>query len=285
MTTAKRPDLIINFVPTGMVPTKEVTPHVPITATEIIEQVHEAHAIGITIAHIHARHADGTPAWEPEIYGPILDGIRRHCPDLVICVSLSGRSYGEFEKRSAVLQARPDMASLTLGSLNFSREVSVNSPEMIQRLAEAMVGYGVVPELECFDQGMIHFAKYLAGKGILKPPFYFNVLVGNIATAQADLTQVGVLLQNIPSGGLWSLGGIGHAQLRANTLAIVEGGGVRVGLEDNIWFDAERTQLATNTSLLRRIHELAAIFGRRPMTPAAFGALGFYNRHRPGAST
>jgi 3-keto-5-aminohexanoate cleavage enzyme len=168
--------------------------------------------------------------------------------------------------------------------LNFSWDVSLNSPEMIQRLAEAMARHGVVPELECFDHGMINVAKYLAGKGVLMPPFYFNVLVGNIATAQADLTQVASLVHNLPPDGLWSLGGIGHAQLRANALAIVEGGGVRVGLEDNVWFDAERTQLATNTSLLRRIHALASVFGRRPMAPAAFGARGFYNRHRIGAS-
>jgi 3-keto-5-aminohexanoate cleavage enzyme len=283
MMSPPQPDLIINFAPTGMVATKEVTPHIPITATEIIEQVHEAYTIGITIAHVHARHADGTPAWEPEIYGPILDGIRRHCPDLVICVSLSGRSCGEFEKRSAVLQLHPDMGSLTLGSLNFFRDVSVNSPEMIQRLAEAMAAHGVVPELECFDHGMINVARYLAGKGVLRPPFYFNVIVGNMATAQADLTQVASLVHDVPPGAYWSLGGIGHVQLRANALAIVEGGGVRVGLEDNIWLDAARTQLATNTSLLRRIHELASVFGRRPMAPAALGALGFYNPHRPGA--
>jgi len=98
---------------------------------------------------------------------------------------------------------------------------------MIQRLAEATAGHGVVPELECFDHGMINVAKYLAGKGVLKPPFCFNVLVGNIATAQADLAQVASLFQNLPSDGLWSLGGISHAQLRANALAIVEGGVAR----------------------------------------------------------
>jgi len=143
------PDLVVNFVPTGMVPTKAATPHVPIAPSEIIEQVHEAFEIGITVAHLHARRPDGTPGYEPEIYAEIFAGVRRHCPELPICASLSGRSFPEFEQRSAVLALRPDMASLTLGSLNFVREASVNSPQMIQRLIEAMTQQGVVPELEC----------------------------------------------------------------------------------------------------------------------------------------
>lgn len=280
MPRCAQPDLIVNFTPTGMLPTKQTTPHVPVSPAEIVEQVHEAYDIGITIAHIHARHADGVPAWEPEIYGEIFDGLRRHCPDLVICASLSGRRVSEFEKRSAVLQLQPDMASLTLSSVNFAHEVSVNSPDMVQRLAAKMEECGVVPELECFDAGMINYAHYLIGKAVLKPPFYFNLLLGNIASAQADLAQVSLLLHSLPAGAVWSLGGIGDTQLRVHTLAIIEGGGVRVGLEDNIWLDGSRTRLATNASLLRRIHDLAAVFERRVMTPATFGAAGFYNRRR-----
>ncbi|MEN9470514.1 MAG: hypothetical protein RL630_2247 [Verrucomicrobiota bacterium] len=273
-------DLVINFTPTGMVPTKQTTPHIPVAPSEIIEQIHEAHEIGITIAHIHARQSNGAPAWEPEIYREIFEGVRRFCPGLVICASLSGRTFPEFEKRAAVLELRPDMASLTLSSLNFVREPSVNSPDMIQRLAAKMTECGVVAELECFDSGMINYAKYLIGKSIIKPPLYFNVLVGNIASAQDDLLQIGLLLKSLPPGATWSLAGIGDSQLRANTIAILEGGGVRVGLEDNIWFDTAHEKLATNAELLRRIHELASVFERRIMTPGAFGALGFYNRHR-----
>lgn len=148
------------------------------------------------------------------------------------------------------------------------------------RLAEKMEHHGVRPELECFDGGMINYAKYLIGKSVLKPPFYFNLLVGNIATAQDDLLQTGLLINQLPAGALWSLAGIGKSQLRANTLALLEGGGVRVGLEDNIWLDAERSVLATNQQLLRRIHDLAAVFERPVMSPAAFGKLGFYNARR-----
>ncbi|MCB1278755.1 3-keto-5-aminohexanoate cleavage protein [Prosthecobacter sp.] len=273
-------ELIINYTPTGMIPVKEMTPHVPVSPTEIIEDVHAAWEAGVTLAHLHARHPDGRPAYERRIYAQIFEGVRRHCPDLVICASLSGRTFPAFEQRSEVLELEPDMASLTLGSMNFAQEPSMNSPDMIAKLVEKMKHHGVHPELECFDGGMINYAKFLIGKSVLKPPFYFNILVGNVATAQDDLQQVGLLINQLPDGAIWSLAGIGKSQLRANTLAMLEGGGVRVGLEDNLWFDAGRTRLATNLELLRRIHELAAVFERPVMKPAEFGRLGFYNQKR-----
>ena len=274
-------ELIINFTPTGMIPVKEMTPHVPVSPAEIIEEVHAACEAGITLAHLHARHPDGRPAHENRIYAEIFEGVRRHCPDLVICASLSGRTFPAFEQRSEVLELEPDMASLTLGSMNFPKEPSVNSPDMVAQLVEKMKRHGVQPELECFDGGMVNYARFLIGRSVLQPPFYFNLLVGNVATAQDDLLQVGLLINQLPPGAFWSLAGIGRSQLRANTLGILEGGGVRVGLEDNLWFDAGRNRLATNMQLLRRIHELAAFFERPVMKPSAFGRLGFYNKNRP----
>ena len=143
-----------------------------------------------------------------------------------------------------------------------------------------MQARGINPELECFDAGMINYAKYLIAKGILQPPFYFNILLGNVAGAQADLMQIGLLLHSLPSGALCALAGFGAAQLKVNTIAVAEGGGVRVGLEDNIWFDAGRTQLATNIMLVKRAHEIAQLFGRRVMKPATFGKMWFYNKGR-----
>ena len=105
---------IINFCPTGMVPTKAHTPHVPVSPEEIIEEVHQADELGITIAHLHAREDDGSPSWKPERYAQIVEGVRKHCPELVICLSTSGRNFPEFDKRSAVIELEPDMCSLTL---------------------------------------------------------------------------------------------------------------------------------------------------------------------------
>ena len=187
--------IIINFCPTGMVPTKSLTPHVPISPSEIIEQTHEAYEIGITIAHLHAREEDGVPTYKKSIYQEIFEGVRKHCPDLIICGSSSGRNFPEFEKRSGVIELKPDMCSLTLSSLNFSKQASTNSPDMIQALADKMNSYGVIPELECFGLGMINYGNFLIEKGILKGPFYWNLLFGNIAGMQANLLQIGTARQ------------------------------------------------------------------------------------------
>jgi len=265
-------DLIVNFVPNGMIPTRDMTPHVPITPAEIAQDVHDAMEYGITMVHLHARDpSTGLPTHRAEIYGEIIERIRGFAPDLIICVSLSGRNVAEFEKRSEPLQLRgtvkPDMGSLTLSSMNFSGSASVNSPSTIQDLARLMQERGVLAELEAFDIGMINYAHYLARKGLIKPPHYCNLLLGNIACAQPDLLHLGILIRDLPERTFWSLTGIGDAQLSMNAVAIACGGGVRVGLEDNLWFDRNRTELARNIDLLRRIHTLAAASGRNIMKP------------------
>ena len=133
-----------------------------------------------------------------------------------------------------------------------------------------MIHRGIVPELEAFDAGMINYAKYLTKKRLLAPPYYFNLLLGNIACAQADLLHVGVMLRDLPPDSYWSLAGIGDTQLMMNLTAIAAGGGVRVGLEDNVWYDRERRTLARNSDLVQRIHDVASLCGRRVMSPSAF---------------
>ena len=265
--------LIINFTPTGMIPTREMTSVVPVTVSEIIEDVREAVEIGITMVHLHARDEEtGLPTYKKELYARIIEGIRAFAPDLVICVSLSGRTYTEFEQRADVLllegELKPDMGSLTLSSLNFNNIASVNSPDMVKALAKEMKDRKILPELEAFDAGMINYAKYLEKKGLLEPPHYFNLLLGNIACAQADMLHAGVMIQDLPPDSYWSLAGIGNEQLKMNSLAIAFGGGVRVGLEDNIWYDVARTKLATNADLLHRIHRLAEANERTVMSPS-----------------
>ncbi len=268
-------DVIVNFTPTGMIPTKDMTPHVPISVSEIVEDVHKAWTVGITAVHLHARdERTGQPTYRADLYRDIIEGIRRFADELVICVSLSGRTYKAFEERAAPLELdgdlKPDMGSLTLSSVNFNRQASVSTPDMIQSLARAMMARGILPELEAFDAGMINYAKYLVRKGLLEGPHYFNLLLGNIACAQADVLHAGVMIRDLPPDALWSLAGIGDAQLSMNALAIAMGGGVRVGLEDNIWLDRQRTTLARNVDLITRIHTLVAANERRVMTPAAF---------------
>lgn len=265
-------NLIINFAPTGMIPTKDMTPHVPITITEIIEDVHEALEVGITMVHIHARDEEsGMPTYKAEVYGKIIEGIRKFSKELIICVSLSGRGIKEFAHRASPLQLegdlKPDMGSLTLSSLNFNKIESVNSPEMIQKLALEMKKKGILPEMEAFDAGMINYAKYLTRKELLHPPHYFNILLGNIACAQADLLHAGLMIRDLPDNSYWSLAGIGDSQLMMNSVAIATGGGVRVGLEDNIYYDLARTKTAKNIDLLKRIYVLAEGNERTVMKP------------------
>ena len=267
----KNNEVIINFTPTGMIPTKEMTEHVPVSANEIIEDVHKAVEIGITMVHIHARdEKTGMPTYKAEIYEKIIAGIRKFNSDLIICVSLSGRNHNELEKRSEPLylegKLKPDMGSLTLSSLNFNKTASINDPEMIKNLAEIMLEKKIKPELEAFDAGMINYSKYLISKRLLTPPYYFNLILGNIACAQADLLHAGIMVRDLPKKSYWSLGGIGDFQLRMNSLAIAMGGGVRIGLEDNIWYDGKRTKLAKNVDLLKRIHDFLKMHDKEVMS-------------------
>jgi len=289
--------LIVNFAPTGMIPTKKMTPYVPVSVEEIVENVLEAVNIGITMVHLHARdEQNGEPTYKASVYGRIIEGIRRYAPDLVIGVSTSGRTYNQFEKRIECLQleghCKPDMASLTLSSLNFNQQASINDPDMIKSLALEMQRRDIIPELEVFDVGMINYARYLEKKELIRPPYYFNLICGNIACAQADLLHIGMMLRDLPPDSLWSLGGVGDSQVTVNSIAIVMGGGVRVGLEDNIWYDPQRERLATNADLIRRIHRLAEDCGREVMTPLELRALlkmgkkpGQYGRVATGAAS
>ena len=266
-------DCIINLTPTGMIPTKEMTHFVPVTAGEIVNEVMEAAEIGITMVHLHARDEHThEPTYKSEVYAEIIGGIRRHRHDLVICVSLSGRTFQEFEKRAQPLslegELKPDMGSLTLSSVNFNKQASMNSPDMIKALTLEMKNDGIMPELEAFDAGMINYAKYMERTGLLEPPHYFNLILGNIACAQADLLHTGIMIHDLPPNSVWSLGGVGDCQLAVNSIAIAIGCGVRVGLEDNIWFDPSRTRLARNADLIHRIHGLAEAHEKGIMTPA-----------------
>ena len=265
---------VLNFTPTGMVPKRQDNPHVPIDPEEIADQVHEACLLGITAVHLHARDPDGTPSHDVELYADIIRRVRTFAPELVICVSLSGRLRPDFESRAAPLcltgTSKPDMGSLTLSSLNFSREASLNSPEMIQGLAGEMLRRGIVPELEAFDGGMINYAKYLIAKGLVRPPFYFNLIMGNPASAQADPLSLGAMISQLPEQCEWAVGGIGRAQTASVMLGLAAGGGVRMGLEDNLHYDQHRKRLAKNNELLQRTHLLAEQLEREVMKPGEF---------------
>ena len=260
-----------------MVPQKTDTQHIPITPEEIAEQVKLVSQVGITSVHLHARSDDGTPDYRKARFEKTIELIKNTNPELIICVTTSGRSVSEFEKRAEVLDLpddlRPEMASLTPSSMNFAKTASLNSPEMVIKLAERMFDRGIKPEFEIFDTGMINYAKYLISKGLAKPPYVFNILLGGIATAQAELLELGLMVERLPKDSIWLGAGIGSSQLPANIMSLAAGGGVRVGLEDNIHLDSGRKILASNLELVERIVNISASIGKSVMTPSMFREL------------
>lgn len=267
--------LIVNVALTGMVASPERARHVPVTAEQILEDIAACAKLGASVFHVHARDPEtGGPAWRRELFAPIVAGIRAIDPRLVVCVTTSGRVESAIERRADVLEltdeAKPDMASLTLGSNNFRDSASVNPPEVISELALRMRERAIRPELEAFEAGMIAHAARLAERGLIEEPAYVNVLLGNPGTAPLSTASLAAFLAVLPPGWRWGLGGIGRHQLDANLAAIALGGHVRVGIEDNIWFDRRRTVPASNPDLVRRI-ATAAELAERPLAdpPAA----------------
>lgn len=249
--------ILINFCPTGVNPTKKMTPYIPISPEEIAEQTFEVYKLGVSMVHIHARDINGNNTNDKETYGKIIKLIREKCPDIIIITSLTGRINNNFESRSSVLELndnlKPDMGSLTLSSLNFSKSESINTPEMIVKLIEKMNEKNIKPELEVFDNGMINASKYYIKKGLLKPPFYYNLMIGNLFTSQDTLNDISSMINNLPENSIFSLGGIGDCQMRVNFLSLLYANGVRVGLEDFIYKNENRKELASNYFLVERL--------------------------------
>ena len=210
------------------------------------------------------------------MYQPIIEGIRKHCPDLAICVSLTGRLHPEFEKRSEVLELYPDMGSLTMSSINFPKSASVNEPEMILKLIEKMDQYGVIPEIECFDTGMLNYANYLISKNILKPPYHINVILGNMYNGQCDFGTLSSIKSNLPANSYTCLGGIGSQQLKTTTYGLLDFDGIRIGLEDNLYYKGK--EKTTNIDLLKRAHRIMGELDMTHYTSNELKEKGYGNR-------
>jgi uncharacterized protein (DUF849 family) len=269
-------ELIINVAPTGMVPTRRDSPHVPLTPDEVAADVRRCRDLGASIVHVHPRDAAGEPTTSQRRAAEFIVAVRSVVPDIVICITTSGRRQPDFESRAGVLDLetphRPELASLTLGSLNFPKQASINAPATISGLAQRMKDRGIVPEWEIFDFGMLDYAAYLRERGLLGDPVYVNLLLGSLGTLAANPLNLALLVERLPPGATWAAAGIGRFQFAMNRLAIAMGGHVRVGLEDNLWFDDDRAELATNPRLVERLVRVARAMGREPATPGAVRA-------------
>jgi len=263
--------LIINTAISGLVHSKSNNPALPVTPDEIAEDCYQCCQAGASIVHLHANDEEGKPTHRSDVYRNIISKVRAKCPDVIICVSTSGRINSSFENRSEVLaidgDLKPDMASLTLGSHNFPGQASVNDPNMIRLLAEKMYERNIVPELEVFDLGMVDYAKYLIDKKILHEPFYFNLFLGSLGTLSASPLNLTTMMDSLPTNSVWAATGIGRYQFSVNAMAIAMGGHVRVGLEDNLYMDVDKKIPATNPKLIERLARLSSATERKISNP------------------
>lgn len=254
---------------TGSLPTKANNPAVPITIAEQIESTHEAFEAGASIAHCHVRDDAGKPTSDPDRFGRLMEGLRAHCPGLIVQFSTGGRS-GAGKERGGMLPLRPDMASLTVGSNNFPTRVYENPPDLVDWLASEMLAYNIKPEVEAFDLSQIVQAAVMQRDGRLKAPIYVQFVMGvkNAMPADERILEFYIeTLNRLAPGSEWCAAGIGPAQLVINEWSIAKGGHARTGLEDNVRLD-RGTLAPSNAALVRRAAEICARHGRPVATPA-----------------
>ncbi|WP_025322828.1 BKACE family enzyme [Deferrisoma camini] len=257
--------LVITIAPTGSIPTRDTTPHVPITPEEIVADCVRCVEAGASVCHVHVREPDGRPSTRFDLFRQVAEGLRART-DAVLQISTGGRAGSAFEERSERLELRPEMASLTTGSVNFPEGVYANPRDLVERLAGRMKELAIKPEMEIFDVSMVEGALDLARKGLAEPPLHFNFVLGLKGALPATPKNLLHLVETVPAGSTWTVSGIGRAQLPMAVHAILMGGHVRVGLEDNIYY--AKGVLARNVDLVERVVRLARELGRPVATPA-----------------
>lgn len=254
---------IICVAITGSLPRKSMNPAVPITVAEQIESTHEAFEAGASIAHCHVRNDDETPSSDPEKFGRLLEGLRKHCPGLIVQLSTGGRS-GAGRERGGMLSLGPDMASLAVGSNNFPTRVYENAPDLVDWLASEMLKHDVKPEIEAFDLSHIHQAAAMERDGRIKGPLYVQFVMGVKNAMPVDKPTFDFYIETvnrIAPGASWCAAGIGSSQIVVNEWCIAAGGHCRTGLEDNIRLS--KTELApSNAALVRKTVELCEKYER-----------------------
>jgi 3-keto-5-aminohexanoate cleavage enzyme len=265
---------IISVAITGSLPQKVNNPAVPITPEEQIESAHEAFEAGAALVHIHVRDDDGRPSSDPERFARVQEGVRRHCPGMIVQFSTGGRGRG-LSERGAMLHLRPDMASLATGSVNFPTSVYENPPDFVEDLARDMLSRGIKPEVEVFDVAMLYNAAELLRRDLLKAPAHVQFVLGlkNALPARRPLLEFLVQeLESVLPGATWTAAGMGKNQLTVNHWSLELGGHARTGLEDNVRFDEHRLA-ASNAELVARVATLTRDYGRTVATPTEARAL------------
>ncbi|WP_019142468.1 3-keto-5-aminohexanoate cleavage protein [Noviherbaspirillum massiliense] len=260
---------------TGSVPRKKDTPAIPVTVSEQIESTHEAFEAGASLVHIHVRNPDESPSSDPELFAAVQDGVRKHCPGMIVQFSTGGRGRDQ-NARGAALYLKPDMASLATGSVNFPSIIYENPPALVEDLARRMKELGILPEIEIFDLSHIHAMRRLVELGLIseRPHVQFVTGIKNAMPAEEPLIDLllGELKRVLPQA-TWTAAGIGRHQAEMIEAVLKrKGDAIRTGLEDNIRVSKDRLA-KNNAELVQIAAELCARYDARPATPAEARAM------------
>jgi len=258
--------VIITAAIVGAEVTKAQQPNLPTTPQEIIEAAVECYKAGAAIIHIHVRDAEGNPTQDAGIFREVVEGIRALC-DVITQVSTGGAIWMSADERLQSIECRPDMATLTTGTVNFGEGVFMNNRGLVETFAGRLLDYGIVPEIEIFDTGMVDEATRLRDMGLITDPIHFDFVMGVPGGMRADAATLVHLVRSLPAESTWSVAGIGRHETTLGTLALAMDGHVRVGFEDNIFY--RRGQLAqSNAELVARIVRIAQELDRPAATPS-----------------
>ncbi len=270
--------VVITVAGVGAEVTRAQQPRLPLLPDEVGEEYRRAHDAGAAIGHIHGRKPDGTPTQDRSTFQSYAEAIRSRCP-IIQQFSTGGAVGMGVEERIAALELSPDMATLTLGTCNFGDDVFENSLPTIRAILERIRKFGITPELEIFDDGMLATADALIAKGLLAPPLHFDFVLGVPGSAAATPENLLHFARSIPAGCTWTVAGIGRRQTAMATMALAMGGHVRVGFEDNIYY--RKGELAdSNARFVERVVRIAREVGREPATVAQARSL----LHLPAAA-
>jgi uncharacterized protein (DUF849 family) len=267
--------VILAVAITGSVPRKKDNPAVPVTPAEQIESTHEAFEAGASLVHIHVRNPDESSSSDPGLFARVQEGVRKHCPGMIIQFSTGGRGRDPAARASA-LHLKPDMASLATGSVNFPTIIYENSANFVEGLATQMKEHGVLPEIEVFDLSHIYGARKLLDLGLINdhPHVQFVMGIKNALPAEPQILDfLHSELKRVLPNATWTAAGIGRHQMEVISWVLERNGdGVRTGLEDNIRITKDRLA-CSNAELVEMARETCAKYGRRPATPAEARAL------------
>lgn len=277
--------LIITAAICGAEVMKEHNPAVPYTIDEIVREAKSAYEAGASIIHLHVRWDDGSPTQDKGRFKEAIDAIRAAIPDVIIQPSTGGAVGMSNDERLQPLELHPEMATLDCGTLNFGGdEVFMNTENTIIYFAERMNALGVKPELEVFDKSMIDMALRLHKKGYIKKPMHFDLVQGVNGGISGELRDFVFLRESLPPDATYTVAGVGRYEFPLAMAAIIDGGNVRVGLEDNVYI-SKGVLAKSNGELVEKVvrmakelgreianpHEARKILGLAPVSPAGGG--------------